>query len=555
MAEPGSQTYEQLITDIERGQLKIPQFQRKFIWNLKKSAELIDSILKKYPIGTFVFWETDERLRSIRNIGNFNFPDPHEGKFINYVLDGQQRITSIYAVMKGKKVINDNKEVDYSNIYINLEAEEEETIVFTDGVDEEKFTHIKVVDLLEGDFKFLNKYDEKYHKKLSTYKSRFTSYNYSVISLKDAAIDVATEVFTRLNVGGKPLSLFEIMVAKTYDASKGFDLAEKYDKLIEELEKVKYDTISNATVLQVISILLKKDCRKKQILKLDKQKVIEIWDDAEDAIMQTIDHFRSLYNIPVSRMLPYNALIVPFSYYFHKKKKKPTGDVQKKLTDMFWRISFGNRYSSAVESKIAQDVKRIDKIFSGKTPKYDWGINISPQDIIDNGLFSTSRSYIKAVLAIMASKHPKRFDDNSEVIIDNSHLKIASSKNYHHFFPKAYMKKKHVNVEDTLVNNIVNITIVDDFLNKRKIKDHPPSKYMKKFANENDKIKATMKTHFIGDLEIFGVLSNNFETFMNKRSKLISKEIKKHIIEHKSDTSGKLTYYKETDDEDDTDET
>lgn len=63
-------------------------------------------------------------------------------------------------------------------------------------------------------------YPVEYHSKIDEYRKRIESYLFSVISLKEATLDVATEVFTRINVGGKPLTLFEIMVAKTFDAEK-----------------------------------------------------------------------------------------------------------------------------------------------------------------------------------------------------------------------------------------------------------------------------------------------------------------------------------------------
>ena len=106
-------------------------------------------------------------------------------------------------------------------------------------------------------------------------------------------------------------------------------------------------------------------------------------------------------------------------------------------------------------------------------------------------------------------------------MIDNSWLKIATSKNYHHFFPKAYMRKMQPEIEDWKVNNIVNITIVDAFLNKGKIKANPPSKYMKEYIRINDKIESTIKTHLIGDFTSFGILENNFEKFISYKAKLI----------------------------------
>ena len=97
LPQPLSITYSSLIGDIEKGQIKIPQFQRDFVWDINKSAHLMDSIIKGYPIGTFIFWKTKERLRTVRNIGDISLPEPEEGDFVDFVLDGQQRLTSLFA--------------------------------------------------------------------------------------------------------------------------------------------------------------------------------------------------------------------------------------------------------------------------------------------------------------------------------------------------------------------------------------------------------------------------------------------------------------------------
>ncbi len=94
------------------------------------------------------------------------------------------------------------------------------------------------------------------------------------------------------------------------------DLAEKFNELITELETVDYGTLPESTVLQTISIILIKECRKKDILKLPRKKIIDIWPVAADAIKSTVEYFRNAYRIPVSRLLPYPNLVVPFAYYF-----------------------------------------------------------------------------------------------------------------------------------------------------------------------------------------------------------------------------------------------
>ncbi|MCX6262658.1 MAG: DUF262 domain-containing protein, partial [Bacteroidia bacterium] len=487
LPEPQTLPFSTLINEIEKGVIKIPQFQREFIWSKRKACKLMDSIVKGYPIGTFIFWKTKEKLRSIRNIGGIELPEPPDGDFILYVLDGQQRLTSLFTILKGLKIerntevsvskkggkskavlikkmienIIENisleeikklseitkaaKEDDFSKMYVDLSAKEDDEVIVIDAENVDRNSVIKLNDLLFGSLTKLANYPRELHEKIDAYRQRIQSYPFPTIVIKEAPLDVATEIFTRINVGGVPLTVFEIMVAKTYDADKNFDLAEKYNELVNSLSEVDYETISPATVLQTVSILMTKECSKKRILNLNKHKFIDIWNDAVDAIERSIDYFRGFYRIPVSQLLPYSALIVPFAYFFYNHNDKPTGDKQKYLQDLFWRCSLSGRYSSALEGKLAQDIKRIDKILKDELPKYDYAIDSSPEFIKNNGWFSAGRSYIKAILSIYAHHQPKSFIDNSIVQINNNWLKQANSKNYHHFFPKAYLEKKEIN--------------------------------------------------------------------------------------------------------------
>lgn len=529
LPKPQPTTFISLLNSIENGKIKIPQFQRDFVWSKQKSAELMDSIFKGYPIGTFILWKTKERLRAIRDLGGIKLPEPPQGDFTEYILDGQQRLTSIYASLRGLTITRDEDvEEDFSEMYIDLLANEDEPIVITDVEEKEPQNVIKIKDLVFGGLKQLSKLPEEHHDKLDIYKRRIESYSFSTILVEDAPIDVATEIFTRINVGGKPLSVFEIMVAKTYDIERDFDLAEEYDDLITRLEDVNFETISDSTVLQTVSILLEKDCSKKVILKLDKALFINIWPKAIDAIERAVDYFRSFYRIPVSQLLPYNALLVPFAYFFYHHKDKPTGKKQRYLQDFFWRTSLSERYSHSLETRIAQDILRIDDILEDKQPRYDYSVNISPEYIYKNGYFSAARSYIKAILCLYAYFQPKSFVDDSIVRISNYWLKQANSKNYHHFFPRAFLRKK--DVEEFEINHVLNITIVDDFLNKREIGSKAPSVYMKKFEKTNLSLDETMETHLITDLEDFGIWDDDYETFLDRRAEIISKELEKRIL-------------------------
>jgi hypothetical protein len=544
LPEPQSVTFTSLFAEIEDGTIKIPQFQRDFVWSKAKSAKLLDSIVKGYPIGTFILWKTNERLRSIRNLGGVPLPDTPAGDAVKYVLDGQQRLTSLFVTLKGLTIEREEQLEDYSQFWVDLTVSEHEEIILMASPGNVGERTIQLNDLLSGDFAYLAGFPKELQEKIRTYKNRIESYQFSAILMKDAAIDVATEVFTRLNTGGQALSVSEIMVAKTYDPDKDFDLAEKFDALIADLQTVDYDTLSSATVLQTVAVLIRKDCRKQTILSLPKDEVIKTWPKAVEAIHSCVDYFRNYYRIPVSRLLPYAALVIPFAYFFFKHPDKPTGDRQKFLHDFFWRVSLGGRYSQSLETRVAQDISKIDRILQNKLPVYDWAVDVTPDFIRNEGYFSTSRSFVKAILCVLAHKEPKSFVDNSIVRLNNSFLKQANSKNYHHFFPKSWLEKR--GEEAWRINHVANITLVDDFLNKRVIKAQSPKTYMKEFIKNNPEIEKCLSTHLIKLNGAFGVMTDEYGKFFDARCRAISRELGKQIVPQDIDQIGTAKSAEET---------
>lgn len=528
---PESKKYKDLIHEIGNGDIKIPKFQRDFVWSIEKTAELLDSIIKGYPIGTFILWKTNERLNHIKNIGNLELPPTPDGNQVQYVLDGQQRITSLYAAYKGAKIRREGNKIktDYELISVDLEKDiknNDEQIIVSE---KKNNAQISLKHLLDIDYNYLREnFNDLYITKIIQYHGIFNSYDFSTVVLRREDIDSAIEVFTRINTGGKTLTLFEIMSAKTYDEEQNFDMQSKFQEFLNELGDANYETISSSVILNVLSLILSenRECNRKTILQLEKQQIIDTWDDVISAIRFSVDFFRSVFKIPVSKLLPYDSLLVPFSCFFYYEKENPIGDKLRYLREFFWRISLSHRYSSATETKLAQDFKRIDKIRSGLRPKYD-DIKVflnSKQDLIDTN-FSVSNSFCKAILCLLASNEPKDFRTNGTVFLDNSNLKVANSKNYHHFFPKAFLQGNGV----SNWNSIVNITLVGADLNKRLIRARPPSDYIRQFMDANDGLRSSIKSHLIENIEEFGILDDNYSIFLDKRASLIFDALKSYI--------------------------
>ncbi|RPE67318.1 hypothetical protein EDD53_1724 [Pacificibacter maritimus] len=516
----------------------MPKFQRDFVWDLKATAKLLDSILKGYPIGTFILWETDQRINDIKNIGGFELPETPVGSNVQYVLDGQQRITSLFAAYLGEQIRKpgEKKITDYKDIVVNLEKnlEEKEKDIVT--VKDEAEVFIPLHDVLNFNHKMGKKlesdgFEEWQIDQIDEYSNAFSTYAFSTVTLRQNDIESAIEVFTRINTGGKVLTLFEIMSAKTYDEAANFDMQTHWEKFQKKLNDSKYENISASVLLQILSLVISesKECKRKTILGLDKADIIARWDDVISVIEKTIDHFRTVLRIPVSQILPYDTLIVPFAYFFLKTGKSPNGQQRKYLEELFWRSSLSLRYSSATESKLAADIKKVDLIIDGKRPSYpEFKLFMnSAQDLRETD-FSTGNAICKSILCILAYHEPKDFDTNGKVLLDNSYLKIASSKNYHHFFPRAFIRNHGTDAETPYANSIVNITLVSAELNKKRIGAKAPSVYLADFSDENSELKHALNSHLI-EMDDASVIQDDFTAFLKYRSEVLYSEILKRI--------------------------
>jgi hypothetical protein len=371
--------YEALFVEIDAGQIKLPRFQREFVWDKEQSAKLIDSILKGFPIGTFIFWKTKEELRSYKEVGNHKLLETPKGDYAQYILDGQQRITSLYAIRKGIRLTKDGKEIDYKDIFINLSysSERDDQIVVTEKVDGREY--VSVHDVLSKPLgSFYKEIGHDQADQIQAYKNTLTTFDFSTITIKDYPIEVACEVFSRINTGGKVLTVFEIMVAKTYHEAQGFDLAERYETLRdgsddekECLAAARFETLPAAIIMQCVAAITLKAVRSRDILKIKRESFIDSWEPMKTALFMAIDFIRTELRVPVSQLVPYPAIVFPLTYFFHTiGNKKASNEQARSLEQFFYWVGLSQRYSSATESKLAEDFNRMNTIANGKSPSY-----------------------------------------------------------------------------------------------------------------------------------------------------------------------------------------
>jgi hypothetical protein len=275
-----------LITDIKKGEIKIPQFQRKFVWKERQAFALLDSIANNYPIGSLLFWRTPTKLAVERNIGEFRLPEADDLTPTNYVLDGQQRLTVIYSCL-GAPIDEDGFAAAYhvedDGFVIN--PSEYRALVFPLRW---MFDITKVLDFRTG----LKIYElnNEYQQRLDSIINAFTNYRIPVVTLKELSIEEVCPIFERINSSGTKLSMYDLMVAATW--SQEFDLNEEAEKMANALETKGFDTIEQTTILKCLAAIKFGGIKKSQIMELrniSKKEMDSLVSQTGEALLKAVD--------------------------------------------------------------------------------------------------------------------------------------------------------------------------------------------------------------------------------------------------------------------------
>jgi hypothetical protein len=248
----------------------------------------------------------------------------------------------------------------------------------------------------------------------------------------------------------------------------------------------------------------------------------------KETIFAAIDHMQSHLGVAVSRILPYPVLLVAFSHFFDRNKLKPANhDQSRYLAEYFYRAGLSNRYSSGTAVKMLGDLQKMKSIAQGKRPSYKGeDLEITP-DTFRTKTFAINDAFSKTVLCLLASKGPRNLQTNGLIKLNNSWLRKSSSRNIHHIFPKAWIKKH--GKPDWDANVIANIMLADEYLNQRIMTSKSPSEYLKIMRCSRSNLETAMGSQLMGPICLLAVEENNFPDFVRNRSNALLESFKNHL--------------------------
>lgn len=509
---------QRIFTELECGNMRIPRFQRAYVWEPSKIVKLLGSIYNQYPIGSFFIWETDANMSGFcRDITDFGFPKNPEANKFTFILDGQQRITSLYVALKGKQLNG----VDYRRICFNVEKQ-----VFKIPTLKTEPHNIPVWQIFDNAecMKLVVKYTQEnkvdFVNAIMKCQNTFNTYPVSIIKSMDMGLDEVVTIFERINQGGKRLSLFDLVHASVW--SEDFDLRDQITAFNSEKAISIFGRLDQEVFTQSLALNISGDCVKTHQLALKNEDCKAIWEKTLECIRLTIDFIKKQFGVQNVSIIPYQNIIPILQYYFFVSESKGIIPEHKQMiSDWFWTVTFSNRYSSSTLTKMKDDAKWITEIIDGSSKPRIFTVKLGLDDL--KKVSMQNASVIKnGVLCLMALNCPADFDNGDTVSLDNTNASRSNSKENHHFFPYSIHDAFGVTKKD--INSLLNFAFISKRLNGH-ISNKKPSEYLAGYQAENPDIVNHLGTHFINQEAYSAALVNDFHSFINERGNSILKMI------------------------------
>lgn len=514
---------------------QIPTFQREVVWDEYNVKKLWDSIYKFYPLGSILIWKTDQKLQNHRQIGGHQITDTNFNRTeYQYILDGQQRTTSLLTSLYGGKI--EGKDDFNPTLYVDL------TIQTDDEVDDEsyksRFLFWNEIDDRNGNFRpnigQKKKYDEGLIVKLIDIKNHFTdvqtkifessivnkqfnhpiltelgnikgvldNYRISFIEVKGIQVSEVCQIFERINQAGKPLNIFDIVVAKTFktesETENGFYLRELIDDFRSQNNSI-FLNIGDLDYLQILAVIINQNVPNSRIWNITDrylndiktEYILDIWSDAKKAILKTFDFFENHLHLRTPYLIPFRYFYFTIAAYFYKNEN-PNYDFLKKY---FWFNSFHNTDLLSNTTHLFQHINFLNQEKNNQLYQFD-RFRIDKQSL--RGATYSSRGRIsRAILSLFANAQPKDWEYCDREVLAQNLFFSTDKPNLHHIFPtnsEYVLNNQHKNIITS--DSLMNIAYLTQRANLD-ITNRNPLEYMMDY--DKPEFETILPSHFLSD--------------------------------------------------------
>ena len=362
-----------LVERIAAGKIRVPRFQRAFVWKQTDLHALLDSVLRGFPIGSILVWDTEETIETTERVGPVEVEARPAG-LVGYLLDGQQRVSTFVGTLRlpddAEPIVD---QVDWC-VYCDLDSREFLRAP-AGGVGPQ---HFPVRSLLNtaGFFAACRRIESEVDNRSRAQQwldeadrlaSAFRDYQLPLIHIREADLDSAVTVFARLNRTGRKMTADEMVSALTYREGE-FHLAKKLDEFKGELEEMGFGNLDRVLLLRAVLAALDRDIYAKDWADLMvKQEVRarlpEVFESAADGMMGALEFLEDL-GVTSDRLLPYGLQLVLLGEFF-RLCPQPAAEVVDLLNRWFWVTSFTGWFGGVNTAQATHALSEIRNLARG----------------------------------------------------------------------------------------------------------------------------------------------------------------------------------------------
>ncbi len=512
-----------LINDLERGRIRIPSFQRGFVWEPERVSYFIDTIYKGFPFGSILLWRTKNPLRTERNFGPYKLPSNDPEYPIDYVLDGQQRITSIFGIFQNSLTAEENQKTSWANLFFELNSKDSVPFKYLDdpdNYDSNQFFPLKYVFSSPKYRDITRKLDQNLAIKIDELVDKFSQAKIPIESFETENMQYVATVFERINRQGVDLDIFQLLAA--WNWSEEFDLLEQFKEISEELEPFGFKNIGSDLLLKCCSAVINNTSKSEDFINIPGSDVRQKFDEIKTGIFRAIDFLKTDLNVFSLKLLPMENILVVLTSFFASSQRQPHPVPQEQyqiIKKWFWRSCFSQRYvRGGVNTDI--DLKEVQKLKNGIANKLaEFEPHIDADYFLKN-TFRMSSVASKTFILLLAHNEPLNFIQGTNISLEKV-LSQGNRKEFHHIFPKAYLEKVGFKDKDEQINCLANFSILSRTDNN-KIKDQPPSKYRTAMPIDNQVLENILTKHFC----CTDMFNDDYNSFLNARAELLLQKAK-----------------------------
>jgi hypothetical protein len=383
--DPTVQLMDEILDDMARGLVRVPVFQRPFVWLPDQMLALFDSIERGYPIGSLLLWQTDDDVETLPQIGGIPLPERPRGSTVSLVLDGHQRLSTLFGVLRRSGAASESDDWKW-RIYRDLRAQG------GDDGDRERYRHhrseravpeyylplravtrtmdfLRFSRVLEQQVKEVSRVDALI-REAEGVAQRIKSYKMTVIRLQGASLDQAVEVYTRLNRTGTRMDADQMISALTHRANRP-SLAAQIDDILDASAAAGFGELQRQAVFRsVLAIAGESDVmspRWEAVAHRMQNRLHHAVPQTAEAIGRAVEFLQTEIGVPVARLLPYAHQLILLAVFFDRRAE-PSPDQKRELRRWFWVTSWTGAFGGITSTRLRKAIDEMREFAVGACP-------------------------------------------------------------------------------------------------------------------------------------------------------------------------------------------